>query len=276
MVTARERFVASVVAPEVLRQVVTAVRPLGIPVMPLKGVLLQQLVFDDPTERFLTDVDVLIPLHRWPDARGALLASGFEPRAAAKSMIEESFHTPGGFVLDLHGRLFGVGRYRMRTRDVFERAAVDRDLFGVPIHLMDGYDLFAHLVGKIASDHLSTEHADRYEELSRVPARLQLSARRAADRLVSCGLRRAARYALAVQSDRTGDAFARSVLNILPRDPVGDLLVAGASTIIAHAPQRSIESALAGHLLNHSLPRAGVAMGAAAVNRVRYWARSAR
>lgn len=244
--------------------------------MPLKGVLLQRLVYDDPTDRVITDVDLLVPAHRLAEAREALRAAGFRHRALVRSMIADTLVAPNGMVVDLHGHLFGPGRYEMGTADVFGRATRDEGLFGAPVARMHPLDVYAHLLGKLVSDHADLRQRRRFVELALVSDRLDLAPEATAEHLMRCGMRRAARYALPLVDEVTGNAFAREVLRRLSPDPLGDALAAAARTVIQASPPQSFVGAVPAHLLNHSLPRAGYAMAAAAVNRVRYHVRRLR
>ena len=75
-------------AREVLRDLAAVLAKEGIPVRPLKGVLFQLLLYGDPAERTLLDVDVLVPRRCFGRATRALIRAGYRPRSASVSMIE--------------------------------------------------------------------------------------------------------------------------------------------------------------------------------------------
>src|SRR6266511_5085875 len=99
-------FTASVIARETLREVARALGDSGIPVMPLKGVLFQLVLYADPAERRLCDVDVLVPESRFAEAIAILMQHGYRPESAGPSWIEAAFRSPRGLPLDLHRRVF--------------------------------------------------------------------------------------------------------------------------------------------------------------------------
>ena len=57
---ARRRAATSLAASALVTDVARKLAPSGISVMPVKGALLQYWLYDDPTERPLTDVDLLV------------------------------------------------------------------------------------------------------------------------------------------------------------------------------------------------------------------------
>lgn len=266
----RRLFTASIVAREVLRDAAHALGERKIPVMPLKGVLFQHVLYADPTERDLRDVDVLVPEARFPEAIEVLLQRGFEPRNAGRSWIEVGLRSPRGLPLDLHRRLFCSFRYRMPTDDVFRRAAVDSEWLGAPLWLPDPRDAFAHLVGKFVSDHVPSEARPRLLELGKLAQHFQLEAAPLARHLVECGLARAARHVLGQGARELGEPIFEAVLRELPDDPLGQRLVTLADLLEKRFTERSRLASLSAHLLNTSLPRGATSLGMAALYAARH------
>src|SRR5918994_959148 len=110
-------FAASVIARETLREVAAMLHEARIPVMPLKGVLFQLVLYADPAERSLCDVDVLVPERHFVQAIQVLVKHGLRPLGAGPSWIEASFETSRGLPLDLHRRLFCRLRYNLPTNE---------------------------------------------------------------------------------------------------------------------------------------------------------------
>lgn len=258
----RRRFVASVVAREMLGELARALAERGIPLMPLKGALFQLVLYADPTERALSDVDVLVPERHFAQAISISIALGYRPLSAGPSWIEATLMSPRGLPLDLHQRLFCSQRYHMPTDDVFRRASLDSGLMGAPIWLAHAHDIFAHLIGKFVSDHVHDEARERLRELERVAAHYRLEPVPLAKHLIECGLGRAARHVLSRATSELGNPFFDAVLGALPDDPVGVLL----ARIAAAGTERLARSPLApisAHMLNSSLPRAATSLALA-------------
>lgn len=273
-VSSRRRFAIAVMARETLRDAAELLGAKGIPLMPLKGVLFQQLLYRDPADRLLSDVDVLVPQRRFADAISTLLRGGFEPEKAGRSLIEVALRSRKGLSIDLHQRLFSPGRYSLSTSALFRRATVDTEWLGVPLHLPDPHDVAAHLIGKIVSDHVTTRVEERLRELLSWCERYGIDAEHLSHHLVECGLGRAARYTLELGIERLGAPFFRAALDALPPDVVGRACVSVAKELIPrlnHTPFAPLPA----HLLNHSLVRSGASLGVAAFNRLRH-ARLAR
>jgi len=252
--SARRRAATSLAATGLVADVARRLAGPGISVMPVKGALLQHWLYDDPTERPLTDVDILVHPAALQRAAGLLEAAGYRrtPHSSVGGIVMQ---TPLGLVLDLHSQLFDGARYRMPTDDVFARASEDHVLFGASVRLPSPLDVYAHLIGKFGSDHLDARATARLDEIARMATRLDASPETVARHLVHCGMRRVSRYVLPLVHRATGDASALQARDRLPRDPIGQGIVGIANPILATASPDSRKAALMAHLLNESLPR---------------------
>jgi hypothetical protein len=268
-VPAMRRYATAVLAREVLRDAAEVLRASGIAVMPLKGVLFQQLLYRDPAERVLTDVDVLVPESAFELAIGSLIEAGFTPRSAGRSLVEVALQSPRGMTLDLHRRLFSLGRYKLSTEAVFRRASTDERLLGVPLQIAHPHDTAAHLIGKFVSDHEGEEPLERLTELALWAAYCNIDPRRLAPHLCACGMARAARYVLGRGVELTGDPFFSATLTALPPDRLGGLWTRGARALFAPLSQSALAPVPA-HLLNASVPRGGASLALAAIQRFRH------
>lgn len=266
---ARRLFTASVVAREVLRDAALALGKREIPVMPLKGVLFQRVLYADPAERDLRDVDVLVPEERFWEAVDVLIEHGFEPRNAGRSWIEVGLTSPRGLPLDLHRRLFCAFRYRMPTGEVFRRASVDSRWLGAPVWIPHPEDAFAHLVGKFVSDHVHADARPRLVELAKLARHYGLEPRSVALHLARCGLARAARHVLGRGAREVHEPFFDATLHELPADPLGRWVVEAAA-LLARRFETSRLAPLSAHLLNSSVPRGATSLGMAALYAARH------
>lgn len=263
------RYLMSVLAREVLCDVARLLSARGIPVMPLKGVLFQQVLYADPAERPLMDVDVLVPERDFERAIQVLLAAGFHPRSVGRSLVECALTSPRGLTVDLHRSLFSRGRYRLSTEAVFRRAARNEALLGVPVFLAHPYDTAAHLIGKFVSDHEAHDPCFRVAELSHWARHCGIDPQRLARHLRGCGMSRAARYALGRGGELSGDPFFGAVLAALPGDGMGRACVGVARATIPLLKGHSL-AALPAHLLNDSVLRAGASLTCSALDRLRH------
>jgi len=235
---------------------------LGIQVMPVKGAILQHWLYDDPAERPMTDVDLLVRPDHFGRAVERLEAAGYR-QTRHGSVGGRVMQTPFGLALDLHSQLFDRARYRMPTRDLFARSSEDHVLYGASVQMPSPLDVYAHLIGKFGSDHLDARSTARLDEIARMATRLDASPETVARHLVYRGMRRVSRYVLPLVHRTTGDRFPVQVLDFLPVDPIGRGIAAAANLLLAGAPPETRSGALVAHLLNDSLPR-GVHSGARA------------
>jgi hypothetical protein len=237
--------------------------------MPLKGVLFQLVLYADPAERALLDVDVLVPRADFERAIRALLQAGFSPRSAGQSMIECALWSPRGMLVDLHRQLFSRGRYRLSTEALFRRATLDERLLGVPLQLAHPHDTAAHLIGKFVADHEGHDPVQRLEELRHWAERFGVDPWRLARHLSGCGMGRAARYTCQRGTELTGHHFFSAVLAALPADPLGRAYSRLARTLMSELAPTSF-AALPTHLLNSSLASGGVSLALSALEQARH------
>ena len=240
----RERATQALAVRELVRRLATLLAAAGIEAVLLKGALLQQAVYDDPAERPVNDLDLLV---------GA-------------ADFERVFRVPGSrFVVDLHRELFFPGQFRLRGREVIARARQDTKLFDAPLLVPDPYDLYAHLFGHFVLAWLTTRELHHPRDFERVARRFQLEARRCAETLARCGMARAAHYALPL----LGDPFSLEVLQALPPDPLATPLARLVRAIVPRLPANRGVGLLAPKLLHRSPSSAARAIAGGAYRRVR-------
>jgi hypothetical protein len=256
---ARRRAATSMLATELVGDVARAIAGPGMQVMPVKGALLQHWLYEDPAERPMTDVDLLVRPDDFGSVVECLEAAGYR-RTRHRSVGGIVMETPFGLALDLHSQLFDCARYRMPTADLFARSSEDHVLYGASVQIPSPLDVYAHLIGKFGSDHLDGKATARLDEIARMETRLDASPEAVARHLVLCGMRRASRYVLPLVYQVTADTFAVRVHDRLPFDPVGRGIATVANLGLVGAKPLSRSSAMIAHLLNDSLPR-GVRSG---------------
>ncbi|MBC7174256.1 MAG: nucleotidyltransferase family protein, partial [Polyangiaceae bacterium] len=144
MSSAAERgwvFLAGIVARGLVGRCARALDARGIPVMALKGAALHALIYEDPADRPLSDVDLLVRPRDHARAIVALESIGFRPVAPTTSWATSLVASDQPLSVDLHRRLFPTGLFRLRVEELFARAHLDTTTFGAPVRLPDAYDL---------------------------------------------------------------------------------------------------------------------------------------
>lgn len=217
----------------VLRDALRALRAADVEVMPLKGVLLRRLVYDDPAERPVGDVDLLVRGRDVRRAHEALAAAGFEPIFLEPMERERSFrHRRLGLLVDLHWQLFYDDYFDFDAEGLFARARWDETAFSTPVWRMSPLDLYAHVLVH-AGFTAWVQPAPRLYDVARVADRLGIDPAAAAAHLRACGMGAFARYALRLAA-RDGEApHAEAVLTALGPDAVRDL---AARAVLAAVP----------------------------------------
>ncbi len=123
----RNRFESMKQTGELVR-LYTAFTEGGIKTVPLKGVLLSKMLYNDPTYRYATDIDLLIPHEDFDKARQILAEQGYtsnkEYVATAKQteVYESKFHdydfvSKDGVKLELHWRVADIKAAEILTCD---------------------------------------------------------------------------------------------------------------------------------------------------------------
>jgi len=265
---ARRRAATSLAANALVADVAGKLARSGISVMPVKGALLQHWLYDDPTERSLTDVDLLVLPADLEVAVKRLESAGYR-LLARPSFGPVVLRTPFGLALDLHPSLFDAARYRLSTEELFARSSEDTRLYGVRVQLPSPLDVYAHLIGKFGSDHLDGGATGRLDEIARMASRINAPPETVAQHLVHCGMRRVSRYVLPLVHQATNEPFAAQVHRCLPFDPIGRCIATIASRSLQDAPALSRTAALVAHLLNDSLPRGARSGTRALLQRIR-------
>jgi hypothetical protein len=251
-----ERLAAALVARHDFAAAVRVLNDAGIIPMPLKGVLLQHVVYQDPAERVLSDADLLVPPGRFDEAIAALRAAGH--RVAPEGRAGAATKGPRARLeVDVHRRLFSPGLYALSADHLFARGTLEPRLFDAVVVLPHALDLYAHLVGNFAKGRHGAGDGPQLRDFSAVASRFALAAGSVARHLEKHGLARAARYTLA-HAAQSGDPFAAKVLARLRTDPVGAASAAAARELTKRFGGGATVSLIAPHLVNRNLPRGAV------------------
>jgi hypothetical protein len=204
-----------------------AVRLLGaehIPVMPLKGIWLQQQVYADPSDRQITDVDILVPEEDYAAAANVLRSAGW--RCSCWNVWEATLRSPHfPLAIDLHCSLFPSNAFNMPTADLFRRGRRDVETFGLELVLPDPRDVFAHLVGHFVKSQGGVSESRIGTDLAKLGHAFHLEPRALAQHLEACGMARAARFALAIAAGSDTTGFCQAVAAMLDADRIGDAAV---------------------------------------------------
>lgn len=217
----------------VLRDALRALQGAGVEVMPLKGVLLRRLVYDDPTERPVGDVDLLVRGRDVRRAHEALDAAGFEAIFLEPMERERSFrHRRLGLLVDLHWQLFYDDYFDFDAEGLFARARWDETAFTTPVWRMAPLDLYAHVLVH-AGFTAWVQPAPRLHDIARVADRLRIDPTEAAAHLRACGMSAFARYALRLAASAGDRAHPEAVLAALGPSVARDL---AARAVLAAVP----------------------------------------
>ena len=207
--------------PALVKRVAEILQRQGIPVMPLKGVLLQKLVYGEQVFRPITDVDILVPEARFADACVALRREGFVEDHWEVGGWQVTLRNPAGppLGIDLHRRLTRTTRAHLTSAGMFQRGGLDEQLFGTPVVLPCAEDLFAHLLLHATLHWLRVGQLHRTRDFEAVAGALALDAERCARHLTEQGLVAHARLMLPLLAAEAGGEFVPALARCLPSPP---------------------------------------------------------
>jgi hypothetical protein len=213
---AKEVFLTTA-GPALVKRVVEILNPLGIPVMPLKGVLLQKLVYGEKTFRSISDVDLLVPEDRFLEAKAALEAGGFSKSRWERGRWQAALWDPNGppLGIDLHRVLSRTPRSKLTTGGLFERGSIDSRLFGVPVYVPCGNDLFAHLLLHATLHWINKGELHRLDDFQAIADALSLEVQDCAKHLHAQGLDIHALVLLPKMADASAGGFATQLTSCM-------------------------------------------------------------
>lgn len=232
-----------------LRDALFALRDAGVEVMPLKGVLLRRVAYDDPVERTVGDIDLLVRGRDVRAAHDALAGAGFAPMFLEFGERQRCFRHPRHKVLiDLHWQLFYQDYFDLDAEGLFARSTRDARGFATPVARMSPLDLYAHVLVHAGFASWSVE-SPRLDDIPRVAERLAIDPAAAAAHLRAHGMDGFARYALRLVLRAPAQAHAARVLAALGEDRRADLVARAALAVmprlrgrpyLAYAPRRML------------------------------------
>ena len=223
-----------------LRAWLAAFEGVAIPVIPLKGPLLAEALYDDPGLRPFTDLDLLVRTRDVPRAVGLLATRGYRALEHERPIAYELAHAtaacfvPAGSAttslpVDLHWGLVGFPAgatpRALDTEEVWTRA-VTEERWGRPVLQLCREDLLLYL-----ALHLAVHHPLDGLPWQRDVALLirrdgrDLAWERVTERARRWGVAGAAYFALRLVEDRFAPGVPASVFaRLRPRGPRGALL----------------------------------------------------
>jgi hypothetical protein len=242
-----------------VKRVAEMLQKQAIPVMPLKGVLLQKLVYGDDSFRPISDVDLLVPETRFADACAELRRAGFtnERWQPGRWQVTLSHPARPSLRIDLHQRLTRTSRSRLTAAGMLERGTSDTRLFGAPVIVPCPEDLLAHLLLHATLDWLNTGRLHCPQDFEAVARALALDPDRCARHLAEQGLLAHARLMIPRIVAQADGTFLRQLEARLPSSTRTNVSGWLAATLAGRFPRPGhVARRLAGMALAPSLSNA--------------------
>ena len=116
-------------ARSVLRVVLQELERARVPVLPVKGVLTGRLLYADPSERPIQDIDLRVRPEDLPRVRRAGERAGWQVKEASRAYDHLSFAVDG-FLVELEGHIGPRGLSSLPVSELLERARICEVPFG--------------------------------------------------------------------------------------------------------------------------------------------------
>ncbi len=210
------RLLIDAVAVNVLRQVLDVARAAGVPVAPVKGVVLARWLYADLSERPYRDLDLLVPRESLPALEAAVVARGWPIRVRSVEMGDLEFEVDR-LMVEAHGEFGRRDLSSLSVSDVLARASVDRSTFAFETLRIDDVDHFLLLVTNVTKKAYTYANAHQPADFERFLARLEpqwdVLVARARDASLSTALRSVSQW----MADERGSALFRRFCGSLTR-----------------------------------------------------------
>lgn len=212
----RKRWVTQMLAARMVARVATALAP-DARVMPVKGTLVARRFYDDPSERPMSDCDLVLVGVRARDAARRLVEEGWRVADWSNDpdVVDVAHPAIPGIHADLHSRPLPRGYGAVTASWLAEGATVDRALFGVEVLIPDDRRLLVHLLGNILRDHVVNAREHTAEDVARVLARSSYDVAAFADTIGEARLRVGCATALDWVASRSGEPRVRALREAL-------------------------------------------------------------
>lgn len=217
---ALDAWLAQEVAAEIVREAVRALGPCA-RVMPLKGTLLARTHYRHASQRPMRDCDVLVSGLSMRETVGRLGAYGYELFEWSNAAEVVTLLPPGGgtLLLDVHRSPLPYGLGCVDTAWMMDEARLDRELFGVPVHLPVPSRLLVHLLGNVIKDHVYRASEHCFRDISSVLEAPSTDLPRCAHAIRAARLRLGSYMALERVADEHGSERARRLMAMLDLSP---------------------------------------------------------
>lgn len=165
----QRNFITHEFAAELVRRTASALGD-NADLIPIKGVLLARVYYEDVCERGMTDVDLVLSRMSLHTALPKLSKAGFEKHGWSSDLGVVTLRHPSvsGLALDLHARPLPLGIGSISTKWLLDGARVDTELFGARVLVSTRTRLLAHALGVIANDDVYRAHAHSLEDVRRL------------------------------------------------------------------------------------------------------------
>jgi hypothetical protein len=166
-----QRWVSQSLAVDALRTIAQPFHENGIPVCPVKGVVLGRWLYGDVAERPLCDLDVLIRRRDRAAVRREIERRGWRLVRDSEELGELEFIV-GGFTVEAHAEVVRRDLTVLSVEDFLARSTKESETFGFEIHHIDDVDHTLLLCIEVVKDWFVEANAHQPEDLERMMARI--------------------------------------------------------------------------------------------------------
>jgi hypothetical protein len=154
--TRTRRWVTHALAAKAVKRIANTLYPTH-RVVPVKGCLLARRFYDDPTDRPVSDCDLVVLGISSHALSRKLTTAGWRVAdwSNDSNVVDMSHPEIPGIRADLHTRPLPLGYGAVSAAWLAEGSREDTTLFGAPVLIPDDRKLLVHLLGNILRDHIT-------------------------------------------------------------------------------------------------------------------------
>jgi hypothetical protein len=191
-------------------------RAQGLPLIPIKGIVLARWLYSDVADRPLRDLDLLIRRRDRLTLRDAANENGWPIVRDSDELGELEFQIQGVSV-EAHAEVVRKGLTTFSAEDFLARSTLESDTFGFEIRRLDDVDHTLLLLIELVKDWFVEANAHQPEDLNRlmlrIPDRIPDLIGRATQAGFVTGLYNAARW---LAEEQHSDPFQRLLIELGP------------------------------------------------------------
>jgi hypothetical protein len=166
------RLLFDALAVDALGKLVSAAAAAGVPIAPVKGIVLSRVLYEQLYQRPSRDLDVIAARADLPRLRDEVERRGWPIRHYFPGTSELEFSL-GRVTVEVHGEMGRRDLSRVTTAEMLARASLDTNIFSFPVLRIDDIDHLLLVVANVIKKGFAYANPHQPDDLERLLVRLQ-------------------------------------------------------------------------------------------------------